>query len=303
MAEFSYNFRDVTGSNEKPITIIDMVGSVDPEGIDVFEGIFVRLIQEQRFHAILNFEKLKYINSTGMGMLVSRNDEFVKNEGQIVFMNVPPKVALLLEMLGLQELFKIVETEQEAVSILSGVNTETNETGKSGSANAGSSVIQEMNFQCSHCGANLTAINAGVYRCPRCRSIIKIETSGKAAAYPEPMDRTGELTIPLKSEFFNAATTLAQVVGRKAGLDGDALTNVGESVKLSLTTLEQAADKDSSVQLLVRAEDNKTTVRIFARGKSISAKAAFDGARGKVDEFQYANLPDGNLVTLIKRKS
>jgi anti-sigma B factor antagonist len=61
---------------------------------------------------------VKTPDSSGLGELVAAESALRQRGGKLVLVNVPPKLRKLIETMGLDRLFRIVDTEEEAVAIL-----------------------------------------------------------------------------------------------------------------------------------------------------------------------------------------
>ena len=61
---------------------------------------------------------VKTPDSSGLGELVAAESALRQTGGRLVLVNVPPKLRRLIEMMGLDRLFAIVDTEDEAIALL-----------------------------------------------------------------------------------------------------------------------------------------------------------------------------------------
>lgn len=64
---------------------------------------------------VLDLEQVRYINSMGMTYLVRLSDRLESLGGRLHLANAQPKVKLVLEMMGLTELFKLHKSVQSAL--------------------------------------------------------------------------------------------------------------------------------------------------------------------------------------------
>lgn len=65
---------------------------------------------------ILYFEGLSHINSLAMGIIRLRIKEIREKNGDIKLVNLNDHITNIFEMVGLDELFQIFETEDEALN-------------------------------------------------------------------------------------------------------------------------------------------------------------------------------------------
>lgn len=79
-----------------------------------------RLIQEGKEKVILNFAGVKYIDSSGVGELVSSSVALNRVSGQLKLLNLPEKVEEVMALSSLLSIFEVYDNEAEAVRRVSG---------------------------------------------------------------------------------------------------------------------------------------------------------------------------------------
>jgi anti-sigma B factor antagonist len=94
-------------------TTLRIQGELDALSSVGADEVFTQLIQQKQFNLHLDFSQLEYISSAGIGVILSHQDEIYQNKGKIVFSGLSPKVLNVFQLLGLNQLFKIVSTESE----------------------------------------------------------------------------------------------------------------------------------------------------------------------------------------------
>ncbi|WP_372370079.1 STAS domain-containing protein [Candidatus Uabimicrobium sp. HlEnr_7] len=95
-----------------------IIGAIDGRTVPSFENKILDFFKQGAKHLVLNFASVTYINSTGMGLLVKLSDTFQTTGGNIRLVSVPEKVIALFDMLGLLSLFKIYDSEHDAITEL-----------------------------------------------------------------------------------------------------------------------------------------------------------------------------------------
>jgi anti-anti-sigma factor len=75
-----------------------------------------RLIQEGKEKIILNLAGVKYIDSSGVGELVSTSVALNRVGGQLKLLNMPEKVEEVMALSSLLSIFEVYEDEQKALS-------------------------------------------------------------------------------------------------------------------------------------------------------------------------------------------
>jgi anti-anti-sigma factor len=115
MAELLFQSKQEKLADGSLIIITKILGAIDGTTVRQFEDKLIGFFNQGVKNLILIFSDVKYINSTGMGLLVKLADKFQEGGGDIKLVGVPEKVIALFDMLGLLSLFKIYETEEDAI--------------------------------------------------------------------------------------------------------------------------------------------------------------------------------------------
>lgn len=102
------------------VVVLDLHGKLQggPDAED-FKAIFKDLIKEDKKRIIVNLEKVSWINSTGLGILISGYTTLRREGGDIVLIHVSDRIESILYVTKLNLLFKTFETEEEAVKSFS----------------------------------------------------------------------------------------------------------------------------------------------------------------------------------------
>jgi anti-sigma B factor antagonist len=66
---------------------------------------------------VIDCSKLEYISSAGLGVFLSFTEELEKEAGKFIFCSLNPKVLDVFQLLGLDHVFTIVNSNQEANQI------------------------------------------------------------------------------------------------------------------------------------------------------------------------------------------
>lgn len=92
----------------------DLIG--ENSGIDLIEVVNDQ-IQKGIHYCIVDISGLRYINSSGIGVLITIMTKFRNNGGEICLMKPSDSVQKLLIITKLNAIFQIVETREEAEKI------------------------------------------------------------------------------------------------------------------------------------------------------------------------------------------
>jgi anti-anti-sigma factor len=98
------------------VTVARLKGFIDRHTIDALEGALRRAIEENRPKVVVNCDGLSYISSNGMGIFIAYVQKTRVKGGDIRFCQMRDIARTVITMLGLQNIFKVYETEAEAIA-------------------------------------------------------------------------------------------------------------------------------------------------------------------------------------------
>lgn len=112
MAELNISERHVGD-----VTILDMDGKITiGEGSVALRTAIRRLLEEGKKKILLNLAKVGYIDSSGIGELVSSYTAINKENGELKLLNLTQKLQDLLTITKLLTVFDVYESEEEALA-------------------------------------------------------------------------------------------------------------------------------------------------------------------------------------------
>ena len=98
------------------VTILDMDGKITiGEGSVALRTAIRRLLEEGKKKILLNLARVGYIDSSGIGELVSSYTAIEKEKGQLKLLNLTQKIQDLLTITKLLTVFDVFESEEEAL--------------------------------------------------------------------------------------------------------------------------------------------------------------------------------------------
>ena len=80
-----------------------------------FREVFKSLVDQGKKHIIVNLEKVSWINSTGLGILISGYTSVRRAGGDLVVMHASDRIESILYVTKLNLLFKSFDSEEDAV--------------------------------------------------------------------------------------------------------------------------------------------------------------------------------------------
>ena len=106
---------------EKDIHILRLEGYVDAHTFAEFEEELTRLTdKEKQYHLLLDLEKLTYINSTGLGLLMATFRQVRQHGGDLVIAKMSDKITNIFNLLGFSRLIRTFPTEEDALGQFAG---------------------------------------------------------------------------------------------------------------------------------------------------------------------------------------
>ncbi len=101
----------------KGVTIIELTGNVmgGPDATSLNEQLH-KLIDDKKNRVVVDLEEVKFINSSGLGMLIGGLTTLRNNGGELKLARASKKIEELLKMTKLSTVFDIHKSVNEAVA-------------------------------------------------------------------------------------------------------------------------------------------------------------------------------------------
>lgn len=141
-------------------------GYVDTYNSSFFQKRIAKVVEAGFVNLVFNCVALNYVSSTGIGAFIAFLKMVKPKGGDVVLLEIQPKVYEVFQLLGFSQFFNIKNSTEEAVNYL-----------KSGAPTV-SSVFPKI-FACPVCSKRLKASRAGRFRCSECKSILAIDAQGQ----------------------------------------------------------------------------------------------------------------------------
>ncbi len=104
---------------ENDIIKIEMPEEIDlVNSQEIKKNVYEESIEKGYKKVILDFSKTKYIDSTGLGIIVAIHKQVLMNAGALALINFDSNIRNLLKMTSLDRIFNIFESEEEAIEFL-----------------------------------------------------------------------------------------------------------------------------------------------------------------------------------------
>ncbi|HOV64081.1 MAG TPA: STAS domain-containing protein [Spirochaetia bacterium] len=147
--------------------VLYLTGYIDTYNSNFFQKRVNRAIEAGFIRLIFNCGGLNYVSSTGIGSFTAFLKAVKPRGGDLVLLEIQPKVYEVFQLLGFSQFFNIKDNLNEAVDFFS-----------TDSKKASTDVFPKI-FQCPICSKKLKATKAGRFRCSECKTILAIDNSGQ----------------------------------------------------------------------------------------------------------------------------
>jgi anti-anti-sigma factor len=144
-----------------------LTGYIDTYNSNFFQKRVNRAIEAGYVRLIFHCGSLNYVSSTGIGSFTAFLKTVKPRGGDLVLLEIQPKVYEVFQLLGFSQFFNIKENLEEAKAFFNkGVEPVT-------------STIFPKIFKCPICSTKLKAAKPGRFRCSNCKTILAIDNSGQ----------------------------------------------------------------------------------------------------------------------------
>ncbi|HPS57436.1 MAG TPA: STAS domain-containing protein [Spirochaetota bacterium] len=106
---------DISSRAKGEVVILDISGEIDLYNAPEIKDIVNKLIEQKKYNVIINLKEVTYIDSSGIGALISSLSNLKKYQGGLKIINVFASVKKVFELTKLTSFFEIYDLEDEAV--------------------------------------------------------------------------------------------------------------------------------------------------------------------------------------------
>jgi len=147
--------------------ILSLTGYIDTYNSNFFQERVQKAIDSGFTKLIFKCSGLNYVSSTGIGSFTTFLKAVKPKGGDIVLVDIQPKVFEVLQLLGFSQFFNITDSLDDATQFF----------------NADRIIEKISSFpkviSCPVCYKKLKAMKPGRFRCSECKSIIAIDDNGQ----------------------------------------------------------------------------------------------------------------------------
>ena len=106
---------EITLHDSGDVKIVRLDGMIDGVTVTTVESTLMQLLSEGTDKMLLNFEKLSYINSIGLRVVLVVAKQLKKSEGQLRICSLTDPVREVFDITGFSTILNVVESEEKAL--------------------------------------------------------------------------------------------------------------------------------------------------------------------------------------------
>jgi anti-anti-sigma factor len=148
--------------------VLELTGYIDTYNSNYFQKRVARAIEAGFIKLIFHCGGLNYVSSTGIGSFTAYLKSVKPKGGDLVLLEIQPKVYEVFQLLGFSQFFTIKETRDDAVNFF-----------RNGAEGSGGGATFPKVFSCPICAKKLKAVKPGRFRCSECKTILAIDNTGQ----------------------------------------------------------------------------------------------------------------------------
>ncbi len=147
--------------------VLFLTGYIDTYNSNFFQKRIAKAIEAGYARLIFHCGGLNYVSSTGIGSFTAFLKSVKQRGGDLVLLEIQPKVYEVFQLLGFSQFFNIKDNLEDAVQFFNQ------------GEQAQSATIFPKIFSCPICSKKLKATKAGRFRCSECKTILAIDNAGQ----------------------------------------------------------------------------------------------------------------------------
>lgn len=147
--------------------VLYLTGYIDTYNSNYFQKRVAKAIETGFVRLIFQCGGLNYVSSTGIGSFTAFLKAVKPRSGDLVLLEIQPKVYEVFQLLGFSQFFNIKDNLEESVDFF-----------RAGTPAEKATVFPKI-FSCPICSKKLKAVRAGRFRCSECKTILAIDNAGQ----------------------------------------------------------------------------------------------------------------------------
>lgn len=99
---------------EDGLTVVDVEGEIDVYTAPKLRELIIELVNKGNFHLVVNMERVEFLDSTGLGVLVGGLKRVRAHEGSLQLVCTQERILKIFRITGLTKVFPIHNSVEEA---------------------------------------------------------------------------------------------------------------------------------------------------------------------------------------------
>ena len=97
-------------------TIVEVGGEIDVYTAPRLREQLVDLVADGKYHLVVDMERVDFLDSTGLGVLVGALKRVRSNDGDLYIVCTQPRIRKVFEVTGLTKVFQLFDTVDDAIN-------------------------------------------------------------------------------------------------------------------------------------------------------------------------------------------
>jgi anti-anti-sigma factor len=149
--------------------VLFLTGYIDTYNSNYFQKRIQRVIEGGYTKLIFHCRGLNYVSSTGIGSFTAFLKGVKPRGGDLVLLEIQPKVYEVFQLLGFSQFFNIKDTMDDSIAFFCS------------SASPAEKPAFPALITCPICSKKLKALKPGRFRCSECKTILAVDNGGAVA--------------------------------------------------------------------------------------------------------------------------
>ena len=98
--------------------VVELAGEIDVYTSPKVKDAITELIDQGHYNLVINLEKVRYIDSTGLGVLIGGLKRVREHGGSVSLVCTNPQIKKIFDITGLVKIFGIFDSEPSAMKAL-----------------------------------------------------------------------------------------------------------------------------------------------------------------------------------------
>ena len=109
---------DIKTHKEEDHLVIEVTGEVDASSSIQLDNALAKALGSGETNILVDCQRLNYISSAGLGVFMSHIQDLEKDKVKMIIYGLNDKVRNVFQILGLDQLLKIVDTQEQAIQLI-----------------------------------------------------------------------------------------------------------------------------------------------------------------------------------------